>query len=289
MALSRRRFLALGAGVVGVGGAALALEPKWRVHAVDAIRNEERHFTPHGTPADVSIVSGSFVSAARGGVQTGWSLAIPRQAGTDRPLPLVVALHGRSGDHTGAFGSLDMDRALAEAVKTGSTPFLLAAVDGGNHSYYHRREDGSDVGEMIVNELPHQLRQQASLDGRLALTGWSMGGYGALHLAQHYGPSKIHAVAASSAALWDRWQDSAPGAYDGPADFAANSVLDHLDQLTVPTRITCGRHDPFIATNRELARRRPDVHHEFPEGVHNNVFWRSTNLAQLRFLAATFT
>ena len=235
------------------------------------------------TGPDVEVVSGSFRSAARRR-EVGWSLAKPRRAAT--PLPLVVVLHGRGGDHHGAFDSLHLDRTLAELIATGGAPLAVASVDGGDHTYYHRRADGDDPARMITDELIPLLQKRFGLSERVGLAGWSMGGYGALLLAQTYGPQRFPVVAASSAALWRRWEDSAPGAFDGPSDFAAHDVLGDAPTKLARTavRLACGHSDPFYATNQALARALPSAGTDFRPGTHRSGFWRATDLGQLRFL-----
>ena len=44
-------------------------------------------------PAEPTMVTGTFVSAARGGVPTNWAIARP--PGQTRPLRPVIALHGK--------------------------------------------------------------------------------------------------------------------------------------------------------------------------------------------------
>ena len=90
--LSRRGFLR-----VGAGAAALAT---WT--------------PPHAAATPVpTMVTGSFVSAARGGVPTNWAIARPpNQAGPLRPL---IALHGK-GSNAAAVMAGGVEQALAGAV-----------------------------------------------------------------------------------------------------------------------------------------------------------------------------
>src|SRR5207248_2870938 len=62
-------------------------------------------------------------------------------------------------------------------------PLVIAAVDGGHSSYWHRRADGSDALRMLLEEFV-PLAEQGRSGLPKALLGWSMGGYGALLAAE---------------------------------------------------------------------------------------------------------
>ncbi|MBV9098912.1 MAG: esterase, partial [Frankiaceae bacterium] len=70
-----------------------------------------------------------------------------------------------------------------------------------NHTYWHRRSDGDDPQLMLLTEFIPLLASRGLRTDRLGLAGWSMGGYGALLLAERIGPSRCAAVAVDSPAL----------------------------------------------------------------------------------------
>src|ERR1700741_730003 len=76
--LSRRALLGLGASAA-VGAPSAPLEP-----------------APSPSAAQPTMVTGSFVSAARGGVSTNWAIARP--PGQTKALRPVIALHGKGSD-----------------------------------------------------------------------------------------------------------------------------------------------------------------------------------------------
>jgi hypothetical protein len=81
-----------------------------------------------------------------------------------------------------------------------------------------------------------------------------------------------------------------PGAFDGPADFARNSVLGGLSALRrVPARIDCGSSDPFAPMTLLLrARLERLAGHPAPGGIepgcHDDAFWARGLPAELQFL-----
>jgi dienelactone hydrolase len=273
MALSRRDLLIGAAGVAGV--AALGAELS-------------RGGLPSGVPHNAAgqQQDGSFVSAARGGVSTGWTISYPPGGGAR--LPVLIALHGRGETHSDAFGrNLHLDRYLAAAVDSGVAPFAIASVDGGDHSYWHPRRDGDAAG-MVLHEFLPLLAAHGLDTSRIGLLGWSMGGYGALYLAGQLGAARCAVVIAESPAVWHEAGQSAPGAFDDAADFDAHSIFGHLDRLrAVPLRIDCGASDGFAPVTRDLRNAlTPTPAGGIEPGDHNASYWRSQAPAQLRFAAA---
>jgi hypothetical protein len=68
--------------------------------------------------------SGNFVSQARGGRRTGWTIALPPAVRPGaRSLPVAVVLHGRGNSHESAFSPdyLGLDRFLSAALEQGAT------------------------------------------------------------------------------------------------------------------------------------------------------------------------
>lgn len=230
------------------------------------------------------MVSGRFVSDARLGARCGWSIAYP--PGNHDALPVVVVLHGRGNDHTSAFAGLGLDRFLAAAVRDGARPFAIASVDGGD-TYWHARDDGEDSGAMVLDEFIPMLGERGLDARRVAFLGWSMGGYGSLLLAARLGKDRVVGVVAESPALWPRYEDTAPGAFDNATDFADALVWRRQDRLRgSPVRIDCGEGDPFYANTREYVDGfdvRPAG--GFQPGDHDVGYWRRMAPDQLRFLA----
>ena len=279
MHLTRRQLLLLGVGVSA--GAVVG------VAATDeSAKLLDRLNPPHGPVPDGPtglVVRGLLQSRARGR-EVRWSVAYPPGAEQDTVLPVALVLHGRSGDSNQAFGLHALHRFLADAVRTGTPPFAMAAVDGGDHTYWHRRADGDDPQAMLLEEFLPLLEQRGLRTERFGLTGWSMGGYGALLLASRV-PERVRAVAVDAAALWRRAADAAPGAFDGAEDFAAHDVLGHLERLQgLSLRVGCGASDPFNATNRALVSALPETKSAFPRGGHEIGCWNLLRPGDVRFL-----
>lgn len=212
---------------------------------------------------------------------------VPAAAASVRGLRVVVALHGLGGSAVAAAGHLALGMTSA-----GVSRFAVITVDGGS-TYWHRRSDGDDPLGMIVHEVLPRAAAGGLDTGRIGIVGNSMGGYGALLLAERLGARGAAAVAAASPAIFASYADASAadrGAFDGPADFARNSVFAGLGALRrVPAWIDCGSSDPFAAMTLLLRSRLERLTGHSAQGgiepgCHDNAFWARGLPAELQFL-----
>ena len=214
---------------------------------------------------------------------------------TGRVLPVVVSLHGNGGNAE-ALISGGYDRFLAAAVNTGTPAFVMVSVDGGT-GYWHRHRNGEDAGALINEQLLPELvrRGLTSVDeGRLGFHGISMGGYGALLIAEQLGANRVRAVAASSAAIFADFAAAAPGAFDDEADFVAHDVVAGRAELSgMAVRLSVGFGDPFYWTVTDLADQLATTQHpaqtDFGCGSHDARFFARMAPADLTFLGQSLT
>lgn len=233
-----------------------------------------------------TMVTGSFVSAARGGANTNWAIARP--PGQSAPLRPIIALHGKDSDAATVMAG-GVEQGLAEAVAAGLPPFAVVAVDGGG-SYWHQRASGENSGAMVLDELVPLLAEQGLDTSRVAFLGWSMGGYGALLLGAQLGPARTAAICAVSPALWLSSGAAAPGAFDGADDYAANSVWGLPALGSIPIRIDCGNSDPFYTATQEFIAQLPTPPAGgFSPGGHDGSYWSSQLPAELAWIAPLLT
>lgn len=98
------------------------------------------------------------------------------------------------GNHRSLFGTeVGLDRFVAEHIAKGGKPIAIASIDGDNR-YWHARADGDDPAGMVMDEFLPRLQAMSIDIGRLAFTGYSMGGYGALRFGWKLGPERVKAV-----------------------------------------------------------------------------------------------
>jgi enterochelin esterase-like enzyme len=233
--------------------------------------------------------SGTFYSNARGRT-VGYTLAFPPGHASGDPLPLVVMLHGFGGNHTDALAGMTPAQAVAIQVDGKPLPpMALVTVDGGGG--YWNPHPGDDPMAMVVDELIPLCQSMGA--GRppasVGMMGISMGGYGALLIAERY-PKLVHAVAAISPAVWtdyDQARSANPGAYASATAFASCDVVTHASALErTPVRIASGADDPFHPGVEALAASLPShAIVDISEGCHTGPFFASQEPASLTFLA----
>ena len=289
--VTRRALLIGGASaVVLAGAAALAVDENILPGRSTMFRILGLDGKP-GVLPDVAaglMVSGNFTSAKRLGKEVGWAMSYPPGALPGDKLPVLIALHGFGGSHKGAFSPhLGLDRFLAQAVKNGSKPFAIAAVDGGN-SYWHKRETGEDSAGMVIDEFIPLLADHGIDTSRVGLMGWSMGGFGALYIASQLGADRCATVVAESPALWLNASKAAHGAFDNAADFNAHTPLGRQKELDgIAVRVDCGIGDGFYP----VAEKYVDGFTKHPAGGfvaggHTTGYWRGRAPEQLKFVAS---
>jgi pimeloyl-ACP methyl ester carboxylesterase len=292
---SRRRILACGIG--GFIGAASAgfelvdhgvLPGKQTLVELDgtcSVASPALTFAPAGPST-----SGSFFSTARNRT-VGYTIAYPPGHEPGSALPLVVSLHGFGGNHSSGLGGLSLSRALAARTNGKAlAPMALVSVDGGG--LYWNPHPGDDPMAMIVSELIPMCRRLGL--GRpphgIGAIGISMGGYGALVLAEKH-PQLITAVASISPAVWTTYAEARSanaGAFASAGDFASDDVITHASALDgIPVRIASGTDDPFHPGVIALAQALPrSAVVDITQGCHDGSFCASQQHASLAFLGA---
>ena len=233
--------------------------------------------------------SGAFYSAARRRT-VGYTIAYPPRHRAEDELPLVVMLHGYGGSHADALVGMSPAQAVALQMDGRPlAPMAMVTVDGGDG--YWNPHPGDDPMAMVIGELIPRCRRLGlgRPPRRIAMMGISMGGYGALLLAEKY-PHLIAAAAAISPAIWTSYaqaQSANPGAYASAAAFAANDAVTHAPALArVPVRVASGYDDPFYPGVQALTRALPPgAVVELAKGCHTGAFFAEQQPPSLAFLA----
>jgi S-formylglutathione hydrolase FrmB len=205
-------------------------------------------------------------------------------------LPLIVMLHGFGGNHLTALSEMSPAQALALEVDGHPLmPMAMVTVDGGGG--YWNPHPGDDPMGMVVDELIPLCREQnlGRPPQKIGTMGISMGGYGALLLAEKH-PDLITAVAAISPAIWASYPEARsanPGAYASAGSFRANDAITHIHSLVgKPVRVASGIDDPFHPGVEALAQALPaGATVSFSSGCHTGSFFASQEPPSLHFLS----
>jgi pimeloyl-ACP methyl ester carboxylesterase len=276
-------------GVLGLGGSGVALVDAEVIPGKSALNTAlgrcDAPAAPtalHGTPQPPVV--GSFRSVRRRR-EVGYAISYPPGYADGARLPVCLALHGHGSDARAALDAGDYPQFIAGM---GVAAFALAAVDGGN-GYWHPH-DGDDPLGMLVDEFLPVLARRGLDTDRVAVAGWSMGGYGALVCALTY-RTRFRLAVATSPAIFHSYADAhrvTPEAYDSTADWSAYNVTARAKEFAgLPVRIATGSGDPFVEAVRTLRDELPDPGIvDVTTGCHDNRYWASVAPEQVRAISA---
>jgi S-formylglutathione hydrolase FrmB len=233
-------------------------------------------------------IFGSFFSHARQQA-VGYTIGYPPEHRPRMELPLVVMLHGEGGNHTDALAAMSPAQAVALQIDGRPlAPMAMVTVDGGTG--YWNPHPGDNPMAMVIDELIPMCRAQGLGRQRIGTMGISMGGYGAILLAEKY-PHLIDAVAAISPAIWTSYSQAKgvnPVAYASTEDFSANDVVTHASALVgIPVRVASGYSYPFHPGVQALADALPRASVVvLSGGCHTGPFFIEQEPRWLAFLSA---
>jgi S-formylglutathione hydrolase FrmB len=275
-----------GVGLAGLGGVALvdrgALPGQGRLNRALG-RCDVSVPAADASPPAGPVVRGVFDSARRR-CQVNYTIGYPPGPRPGDPLPVCLLLHGYGGDASSSPVSPYL--ASSYLASSGLPPFALAAMDGGG-GYWHPHALDDPLGALLDEFLP-LLASRGLVTDRVAVLGWSMGGYGAL-LCGITQPARFAAVVASSPAIWRSYAEARgvnAGAFDSAAEWARYDLLARAGELRgLRVRVDCGEHDTFAPAVRALRAKLPDpsvVH--LAKGCHDDRFWQHVAPEQLRFV-----
>jgi hypothetical protein len=277
-----RRALIIGsigvAAVAGAGVGTVALAANGVIPGQSRVDEDLGFCSVSPPPANATpgpIITGTFASTYRR-TTVNYRIAYPPGFGTGSKLPVALALHGYAGTAADALNGGNYPAYLAASVNAGGTPFALASVDGGN-GYWHPHPDDDPLGMLAHEFLPLLGTHRLAID-RPAVTGISMGGYGALLCGLTW-PDRFVSVIGNSPAFWHSYAESEhvnAGAFASASEWSTyGNLLDAAPALgKLPMHIFIGSSDPFEPIVSTLRGRLPDpttVH--IAKGCHDGRFW----------------
>jgi S-formylglutathione hydrolase FrmB len=240
--------------------------------------------------ATYTVVAGALASTATGRTHN-WVLTYPSGHATTEHLPVAIVMHGTGGRASSMIGLGYPDR-LQTLISAGkSQPYVLASIDADNG--YYQRMGSRDYGKLVATEFLGFLAGRGLDTSRLALTGWSMGGWGALRLAERELHGKVKVIAAVSTPAYSSWKrvPSYERTDMTKGQFNANNFYHHPTLLAKPRIfLLCGKSDGFYPGNKAFAKvldkakgvRAPKT--SFTKGSHSASYWTSVASRQLQYV-----
>ncbi|WP_322071779.1 alpha/beta hydrolase [Paraburkholderia bannensis] len=214
--------------------------------------------------------------------------------------PVIYVLHGSGGNYADWTSNTQIGK-LADRYHV-----MLVMPDGGHESWYidspfdtaSRYE--TYVGTEVVSYIDAHFRTLATRQAR-AITGLSMGGFGALRIALDH-PEAFGAAGSISGAVDPRNCEDEPGIdriFGNPARHAdfwtRNAIVEganSFEQAHIALTIDCGVSDSFVQSNRTLHEKliALGVPHDYAErpGGHTWSYWSNSIRYQVLFFATTF-
>ncbi len=250
-----------------------------------------RDAEPSAEAAPGPVVRGELRSTAMGDTSQAWSIAYPPGFGEGDRLPVVITMHGLGDTHRAAYETLHGPHYLAEAVARGATPFALAGIDGGDT--FWTRLDGRDGGKLVSEEFLGLVGERGLDTDRLALTGWSMGGWGSLFLAGNNLRGRVKAVSAISTPCYETFAEIPDQGWMSEQEYDRYNFVTRPGLFTdLPIQLLCGKQDAFYRGNVAFAKRLAKTSGVLPpetvfgNGSHSMPYWESQAENQLGFLAS---
>ena len=215
----------------------------------------------------------------------------------DKRYPAVYLLHGHGGS--------DADWASKTSIgKLADTYGLIVVMPDGGYDKWYVDSPVSPadkyetyVGEEVVAFVDQRFRTVARKKAR-AITGLSMGGFGALHIALNH-PNTFGAAGSISGGVDPRpfpknW--NLAGAFGDPVDNAAYwssvAIINNVHRIAdggIDVAIDCGVDDFFAPGNRALHQRMLElkVPHDYTErpGGHSWDYWANAIKYQVLYFS----
>lgn len=238
------------------------------------------------------VVRGTLASKTIGGNRK-WIIYYPPGSKPGDSVAVAIIMHGL-GDGLGNVENKVYQLALADFVAAGGTGFAVAAIEGG--SYFWQKTGTRDGGALIASEFLTLLTSRGLDTTRLALAGWSMGGWGALRLACDELHGKLRAIAPMSTPCYPSWGAVPDKTWMSKAEFNRNNFYNRTQRLTgLPIYLACGTKDDFYPGNVAFAAKLKrtsgvtDVTTSFRTGIHDQAFWLSQTSHVINFLGPWLT
>jgi len=189
------------------------------------------------------------------------------------PYPVLLQLHGGNQSHTSWLYSSNLLQYIRDL------PLIVILPDGAQTRWANGGPPFTTYEDFLVQELPAHIRHLfPATDGKWAIGGNSMGGFGAVRIGLRY-PQQFCSIWSHSGGFPTATTLASHWYWAGnPADLDCYTLVDALNPQTMPQlSFDCGVDDHLIEDNRRYhefleARGVPHRYHEHTGG-HNWAYW----------------
>ena len=223
------------------------------------------------------------------------TVILPKSYGkTNKKYPVVYMLHGWTGDNKN-FTYYDKEIGkLADLYD-----LILVMADGNFNKWYFdstvnpKYQYGTYVGKEIPEYIDKNYKTIKNRSAR-AITGYSMGGFGAFNAVMNY-PETFGNLGSMSGSVdlekyHTKW--NIEKIFGAQADWESVAVKNNLYKILdkkINIILGCGTEDEFITINRELHQKMImlDIPHTYIErpGKHDWDYWRTELEFQLLYFS----
>jgi S-formylglutathione hydrolase FrmB len=216
-------------------------------------------------------------------------------------FPVVYLLHGHSGNY-----AQWLHVAPQLKNKVDELQIIIVCPDGGFNSWYFDSEIDSSIryetfiSKELVKFIDRRYNTIAKKNGR-AITGFSMGGHGALYISiKHkdlYGAAGSISGGVDIRPFPNKWdiKKVLGDTICCDANWQKNTVINVVDSLKngeLKLIFDCGVDDFFLQVNRNLHQKllALKIDHDYTErpGAHNPMYWKNSIDYQLLFFNKFF-
>ena len=221
----------------------------------------------------MSIAKVQFKSEAMGR-QVYYNVLLPDEG--EGPFPVLMQLHGLGDSCDSWIQRSNLSRHVADL------PMIVVLPDGASSGYVNwksaERLHKNRYEDLLMNDIPDHLRRHFNVaEGKWAIGGLSMGGYGAMRLGLKY-PERFSSIWAHSSAFHiDRVLDPAlvENQEDGSVYRHADAVAGRADMPVIS--FDCGVEDELLEHNRRFHEHLQslNIEHRYAEheGAHTWDYW----------------
>jgi putative tributyrin esterase len=204
-------------------------------------------------------------------------------------LPLVYMLHGYGGNHSSFNEIIDLQK-IADSLN-----FIIVCPDGLIGSWYFDSpiKTNSNYESFFFNDLYENIIENYPIDTQnIFITGYSMGGHGAMYLFLRHN-QKFKAAASSSGTLdlnysslkYSSLSDMLGEYEKNKTVFDSYSAVNQLDSVMYSSKsifVDCGDKDYLLAANQVFSERckekRINLIYSTMPGRHNAEYWKKSFL-----------